>query len=154
MEDKITLHDIVEVLEMDTDDITSYYHKPSESMVVIMKEDIELAQSNDDTSNLEEWKKESVDMAKDFLNNKQDYLSFPSEEDYNEQNIILEFINHIAADKEVYEKLSKAMEEEHTIRRFKDELFKVNLIDEWYDFREEKFLEVAEKWVNKNNIAI
>lgn len=152
MEDKITLHDILEVNEMDTEEMKSYYHKPTQAMVVISEEDLDMVKNNADISGVEDWKQEMIEQATDFLKNPEDYLEFPKEEEYNEENLIIEFIESIKDDNESYEKLSGAMKEEKTIRKFKDELFKIDLIDKWYDFREEKFLEIAKSWCERNNV--
>lgn len=152
MEEKITLNDILEVNEMDTEDMKSYYHKPTETMVVISKEDLDMITENKSLDNMEDWKMEMVNQAKDFLTNPQDYLEFPKEDEYNEESLIGDFVDSIKDNKENYEKLIRAIEQEKTLRRFKDELFKVDMIDQWYDFREEKFLEVAKLWCEKNNI--
>lgn len=152
MEEKITLYDILEVNEMDTDDMKSYYHKPTKAMVVISKDDLDMVKSNRDLSDIEEWKQEMLNQAKDFIANPTEYLEFPKEEEYNEESLITEFIETIKDNEESHEKLIGAMEEEKTLRRFKDELFKTDLIDKWYDFREEKFLSVAKQWCERNGV--
>ena len=152
MEDKMTLQDIIETMELDTEDITSYYHKPSESMVVISAEDLKLTEDGVNIDKLEEWKAESVKQAKDFITNKQDYLAFPKEKDYNEEGIMMEYVEYNKKDILIYTKLKKIIQDELNIRKFKDELYKLNLIDQWYDFRESKYLDVASKWCKKHNI--
>ncbi|MGL4774769.1 MAG: UPF0158 family protein, partial [Clostridium sp.] len=99
-----------------------------------------------------EWKREMVIQAKDFLENPDDYLEFPKEEDYNEENIMIHFIKSLKEDEENYNKLKGAIRHDVSIKAFKEELFSIGLSDEWYDFREEKFLEIAREWCIKNNV--
>ncbi|MGG7177668.1 hypothetical protein ACQPU1_08755 [Clostridium paraputrificum] len=154
MEEKMTIQDIIETMELDTEDITSYYHKPSESMVVITTEDLKMAEDEVNIDILEEWKVESVKQAKDFINNKQDYLEFPKENDYNEEGIMLNYVEFIKNDMLIYTKLKKIIQDDLNIRKFKDELYKLNLIDQWYEYRESKYIDVAKKWCEKHNIRM
>lgn len=152
MRERITLNDILEVNELDTEDITSYYHMPSESMVVISKDDLNAVNSNIDINTLEEWKQELTLQASDFLNNPKDYLRFPGEKDYAEEKIIVDFINSYKEDKEIYNKLASSINKVVSIKRFKEVLFELNLIDNWYDFREKEFLKVARNWCEENKV--
>lgn len=152
MRERITLNDILEVNELDTEDIISYYHIPSESMIVISNDNLNVVKSNIDIDSLEEWKKELTLQASDFLNNPKDYIRFPNEKDYDEENVIVTFINVYKDDKDIYNKLVISINEGISIKRFKEALFELNLIDRWYDFREKEFLKVAKNWCKKNKV--
>lgn len=153
MIEKITLEDILEVNELDTDEMKSYYHIPEECMVVISKEDIDYVKSGKDINLLEDWKIETALIAKAYLDNKKDFLNFPSNDDYNEEDIIPRFIESLKSDKDNYNKLKKSIEDGVSVKKFKDELYSVNLVDEWYDFREIEYKKVAQKWCEVNNIS-
>ncbi|MGL5353175.1 MAG: UPF0158 family protein, partial [Clostridium sp.] len=133
------------------EEMDSYYHLPSQSMIVLTKEDMEIAENNSDTKDLEDWKKESAEQAKDFIKNKDKYISFPSKEEYNEYGIMEEFIKQTQNSK-LLDKLKVNLSGEEAFRKFKDTLYDVALQDEWYEFRDEKCLEVAKLWCEKNNV--
>lgn len=151
MSDKITLEDILEVQEIEIDEMASYYHIPSQCMVVLSKDDMEIAENNLDTTKLEEWKKETAEQAKDFLENPKDYINFPNKEEYNEYGIMEEFIKK-CNNEDLSKKLNVKLSGEEAFRKFKDTLYDIGLVDEWYDFRDEKCIEVARKWCETNGI--
>lgn len=151
MSDKITLEDILEVQEIEMDEMDSYYHLPSQCMVVFSKEDMEIAKNNGDTTKLEDWKRETAEQAKDFLKNPKDYINFPSKEEYNEYGIMEDFIKE-CNNEALSKNLNVNLVGEEAFRKFKDVLYDVGLIDEWYDFRDERCLKVAKDWCEKNGV--
>ncbi|MGL5086396.1 MAG: UPF0158 family protein [Clostridium sp.] len=151
MNEKITLQDILEVYDIEMEEMDSYYHLPSQSMIVLSKDDMEIAENNIDTKDLEDWKKESVNQAKDFIKNKDNYITFPSKEEYNEYGIMEEFIKQ-NKNSSLLDKLKVNLSGEEAFRKFKDTLYDVSLQDEWYEFRDEKCLEVAKLWCEKNKV--
>lgn len=151
MSEKITLEDILEVQEIEMDEMDSYYHLTSKSMVVLSKEDMEIAKNNEDTSNLEDWKRETAEQAKDFIKNRKDYLNFPSKEEYNEYGIMEEFIKQ-CTNENLSKKLNINLSGEEAFRKFKDTLYDTLLVDEWYEFRDKRCLDVARKWCELNNV--
>ena len=151
MSDKITLEDILEVQEIEMEEMDSYYHLPTQCMVVFSKEDMDMAKNNEDTANLEDWKRETVEQAKDFIKNPSDYINFPTKEEYNEYGIMEEFIKEYN-NESLSSKLNVKLSGEEAFRKFKDVLYDIGLVDEWYDFRDEKCLEVARKWCERNEV--
>lgn len=151
MSDKITLEDILEVQEIEMDEMESYYHLPSQTMVVFSKEDMEMAKSDKDTTNLEDWKMEIVNQAKDFIKNPNDYINFPTKEDYNEYGIMEDFIKE-CNNESLSVKLNVKLSGEEAFRKFKDTIYDIGLVDEWYEFRDEKCLETARKWCEKHGV--
>lgn len=151
MSEKITLEDILEVQEIEMEEMDSYYHMPTQCMVVFSKDDMEIAKNDKDTSNLEDWKKETAEQAKDYLKNPNDYINFPTIEDYNEYGIMEEFIKQ-CNNGDLVKKLNIKLSGEEAFRKFKDTLYEVSLVDEWYTFRDERCLEVARLWCEKNSV--
>lgn len=152
MLDRIRLEDILEVVELDTDEMKSYYNTKTKEMVVISKEDLEYVKSKQDIDKLEDWRKDLAIQALDFTKNREDYISFPTLIDYKEEEIVVKFINSIKDNTDVYNKLKLAIKDEINIKKFKDELYNIDYVDEWYNFREEEFKVVARKWCEDNDI--
>jgi len=50
------------------------------------------------------------------------------------------------------ELLSVSIEGRGAFRRFKDTLYRVDLVDEWYSFKHEAFIEVAREWCERHGI--
>lgn len=150
MSEKITLEDIIEVHEMDTDEMKSYYHKGLNCMVVITENDLEFAKLGKDINEVEEWKRESIEHAKEYLENKDNFLEFPNVDDYKEESLIKPFINWMG-DK-LSEDIKREIPSDASLKEFKEVIFKHFLSDKWYEFRDEAFFEIARKWCIDNNI--
>ncbi|MBU3103037.1 UPF0158 family protein [Clostridium gasigenes] len=151
MSEKITLEDILEVQEMEMEEMTSYYNIISQCMVVLSKDDMEIAKSNGDTIKLESWKRETAEQAKDFLENPNNYINFPKQEEYNEYVIMEDFIKQ-CNNEDLLKKLNINLSGEEAFRKFKDTVYDIGLVDEWYYFRDERCLEVARKWCETNGV--
>lgn len=52
----------------------------------------------------------------------------------------------------IYNKLLSAINSRGAFRRFKDTCIDLDIIDDWYKFRDEKYREIAINWCKENNI--
>ena len=69
----------------------------------------------------------------------------------NEYQIIVDFIETIDS-KKIKEQLQTAIQGKGAFRRFKDYCFQANIIQDWYEFKEQKYKEIAIKWGLDNEI--
>jgi hypothetical protein len=79
------------------------------------------------------------------------WVACPSQRDINGYNIMVDFAENVA-DSHKSELLFVALEGKGAFRRFKDTLHRVNLIDEWYEFKRKAFMEIAKEWCDEHNI--
>jgi hypothetical protein len=79
------------------------------------------------------------------------YIAAPSQWDLDEYSIMEEFVGTVA-DPYKNELLSVAIEGKGAFRRFKDTLYRVDLTDLWYTFKNNAFIEIAREWCEGNGI--
>jgi aminoglycoside 6'-N-acetyltransferase I len=79
------------------------------------------------------------------------WISCPSQQDLREYDIMTNFADTVT-DLHKRELLSVALRGRGAFRRFKDTLHRIGIIDEWYDFKQNAFIEIAREWCEKNNI--
>ncbi|MCL2489508.1 MAG: GNAT family N-acetyltransferase [Propionibacteriaceae bacterium] len=79
------------------------------------------------------------------------WIAAPSQWDINEYRMMEHFVGTIT-DPRKNEMLSVAIEGRGAFRRFKDTLYRVDLVDEWYSFRQDAFIDVAREWCEENGL--
>lgn len=79
------------------------------------------------------------------------WISCPNQQDLREYDIMVDF-SRTVNDPHVYDLLAVALEGRGAFRRFKDTLHRVGLIDSWYKFRDDAFIEIARRWCEENDL--
>ena len=65
--------------------------------------------------------------------------------------MMVDFIDTIE-NLEIKNNLQKLIQGKGAFRRFKDYCFEMDIIQDWYKFRDEKYKEIAINWCKENNI--
>ncbi len=71
----------------------------------------------------------------------------------NEYKMMQDFVKTIK-DKEIKNQLYNSLYDKGAFRRFKDTCSNFNIINDWYNFRNGRYKEIAINWCKKNNIEI
>ena len=79
------------------------------------------------------------------------WIAAPRQMDLDEYNIMVEFAE-TRYDSQKSELLCVALEGAGAIRRFEDTLHHVGLVEEWYAFKSEAFVNIAREWCIDNGI--
>jgi len=101
-----------------------------------------------------DWYNEYMDMEDDDIEKFDDdvWIAAPSQLDLDEYSIMEDFID-IVQDPQKNELLSVAIEGRGAFQRFKDTLYRVDLVDEWYSFKHKAFVEIARQWCERHGIG-
>ena len=79
------------------------------------------------------------------------WIPVPDRDTSERYHMMVEFVETVT-DPHKNEILSVALEGKGAFRRFKDTLHRVNLIDEWYAFEHQAYVEIAREWCEENGI--
>jgi hypothetical protein len=79
------------------------------------------------------------------------WIAAPNQRDLDEYSIMENFIDTVP-DLQKKELLSVVIEGRGAFRRFKDTLYRVDLVDEWYSFKHNAFVEIARQWCERHGI--
>ena len=79
------------------------------------------------------------------------YFRLPEQYDIRDNRIVEAFICDLPAG-EAQDHLSDAFHGRGAFRRFKDGLCRYDLEQEWYDFRDKAYKQIARDWCNANGI--
>ena len=130
----IKLNDVIDGLEFVNDSFETYaYFNPDKNEIFYIGE----YDTTDDGEEFEEliWKS----------------IELPSKFDIDEYSMMEEFIETID-DVKLYNQLSIAISGKGAFRRFKDTCINFEIIEDWYKFRDKKYIEIAINWCKENNI--
>lgn len=129
----VTLSKIIDGLEM-VDDIVDCYYNPEKDEVFL--------------SNIGEYGDLTEDEIDELF---EESIILPTQYEINEYQIMVNFIETID-NLEIKSNLQRLIQGKGAFRRFKDYCFESNIIQDWYDYKEEKYKEIAIDWCRQNEL--
>ena len=129
----VTLSKIIDGLEMVDDTIDCYYNPK--------KDEIFLSNIGEDGDLTEDEIDELFEVS----------IILPTQYEINEYQIIEDFIETIE-NVEINNNLQRLIQGKGAFRRFKDYCAKMNIIQEWYDFKNKRYKEIAIEWSKQNKL--
>lgn len=151
---KVYLKDVIESIELENELLNHFYNK--KTGIIIYKEDFSTsAYSAADINRIdefEEWEKELILNLQDLKENTQDYIQLPQKDESDELKMMIDFCNSFS-DISLEDSLDKDLAHEKVkLQQVKKIIQDKELINEWYDYRDDTEREIAIKWCNDNNI--
>ena len=129
----VTLLKIIEGLEM-VDNIVDCYYNPNKDEIFL--------------SNIGDHKDLSVDEIDELFG---ESIILPTQYEINEYQIMVDFIDTIE-NPEINSNLQRLIQGKGAFRRFKDYCNRMNIIQEWYEYRDKRYKEIAIDWCRKNEL--
>ena len=123
----VTLSKIIDGLEM-VDDIVDCYYNPEKDEVFL--------------SNIGEYGDLTEDEIDELF---EESIILPTQYEINEYQMMVDFIDTIE-NLEIKNNLQKLIQGKGAFRRFKDYCFEMDIIQDWYKFRDERYKEIAIDW--------
>lgn len=150
MINKVNLDEIIEGIELQTDECSSYLNIKTGKVVFITSEEFRAAEEDEPIDKYPEWQRESIEIAREILFG-EDYLALPSKYDIDEYSIMEKFCFSIE-NKKISNYLYNSIRGKGAFRRFKNIINKYNLENDWYRFRDKKIRQIAIDWCEYNGI--
>ncbi len=150
MDKPVKLEDIIDGIEMQTDESSSYLNIKTGEVVIISDEESSAAEEDKPIDSFPEWQHELINKAKEILQSN-DYISLPSKFQVHEYRIMEKFCLSITDD-QIRDILYYSIKGSGAFQRFKDNIYKYNLEEEWYKFRDEAIKRIAIEWCEDNGI--
>ena len=145
----VSLRDVVEALDLQSDELQSYLDPETGEIVTFSDEEASMAES-DDWEDAPEWMKELLPKVKRALDDDR-MLELPDRVHIDEWRMMQDFAleeEHCRCRAE----LTSAVHGEGAFRRFKDAIRRLGLEAAWYKYREAAFEQVAREWLEENGI--
>ena len=130
---KVKLTEVIDALDFTNDEIEYYYNPDTEE--IFMSNIGEIENLNEDE--LDELFEKSI--------------MLPTRYDINEYEMMEDFAETIE-DTRLQNQLYISLNGRGVFRRFKDTCINFDIIDDWYNYRDQKYKELAINWCKDNNI--
>ena len=150
MDVKVKLEDIIDGIECQSDEGTVYLNKNTGKVILITDEEFKAAEDNKPINDFPKWEHENIETAKDILGT-DNYLPLPSKFDINEYNIMERFCLSIK-DNEVRDIMYNSIKGSGAFRIFKENIYRYNIRDDWYSYRDAAIKKIATGWCRHNNL--
>ena len=99
-------------------------------------------------SNIGEYEELSEDEIDELF---EESFILPTQYEINEYQIMVDFIDSIE-NSETKSNLQRLIQGKGAFRRFKDYCFEINIIQDWYNYKEQKYKEIAINWCEQNEL--
>jgi hypothetical protein len=151
MEARVILSDIIEGMEFQSDESSSFLNTKTGEVVLMTEYAMRAAEENEPLEDVPDWEKELVSIAREILAESGQYIQLPTKYDIDEYSIMENFCMSLDK-KEIGDILYDLISGSGAFRRFKDAVYKYRVEDEWNTFRENAIKEIAIEWCRQNNI--
>ncbi|PTL37612.1 UPF0158 family protein [Alkalicoccus saliphilus] len=144
---KVKLQDIIEEMSFQFDEWCSFLHLDT-GEVIGMHEDL-LMQAEENGPESEDGE-EDLTTAWDIFINTEKYAALPDRFEINEYSMMEDFC--LLQEGENKEKLLYAIRGGGAFRRFKDLVLALGIEQEWYDYRDSRYRQVAIRFCERHNM--
>lgn len=150
MDKRVDLDKIIEQMEFQTDETSSYLNKKTGELVLISDSEFRAVENEEPLDEYPQWQHENLKEAKRILETDQ-YIRLPTQFDIHEWAIMKDFCYSVQ-DEEIRNSLLNAIHGRGAFRMFKDHIRRFGVLDDWYKFRAEAFRRKAIRWCERNGI--
>ena len=150
MSNKISLKSIVEEMDSQSDTMSAFLNKNNKGIIFISEDEFSMAEDEVDIEELPEWLQEQIILAGEILygNN---WIPLPSRFEIHEYNIMEQFCLSIK-DEKISNIMYDSIKGRGAFKKFKDNIQKYNIEENWYKFKEIALRQIAVSWCERNNI--
>ena len=146
----VKLSDIIIGIESQSYEMMSFLNVKTGDVVSITDEELQAAEEDEPIENYPDWQRDSILTAIEIIEG-DDYYALPSQFDLHEYEIMEKFSLSIK-DKNISDVLYYSIKGKGAFRRFKDNVYKYNIENEWYEFRDRRIKEFAIEWCMSKGI--
>ena len=145
----ISLHEVAEAIELQTDESVSYLD-PDTGEIVFVTDEMRRVVEEDDLDNLPEWMRKEVPKLREALQSGR-LLSLPSKFVVHDWAIMDRFSRAQENDR-VREELLDAIHGAGAFRMFRSTIRRLGIEQAWYQFRDRALEEIAREWLEEHNL--
>ncbi|BAP84619.1 hypothetical protein LOOC260_100400 [Paucilactobacillus hokkaidonensis JCM 18461] len=131
---KVDLNEVIGAFDMVDDETQSFYNKVTGEVIC-------LNDYSDEDESLE-----------DVESNPDRYLNLPSKYEVDDYHIMEEFIWSLPAGDQ-QNQLDSSIRGRGAFRYFRDTVDRLNLLQQWYDFKDQSYRRIAIDWCESNGIS-
>jgi hypothetical protein len=147
----ISLRDVIEEMDLTTDEATAYINRKTGELITLTHEELALAEVPEEAEDAPQWQKDLLPKAQEVLGS-EEFIPLPGKFEIHEWSIMERFAQSLT-DAAVSDELDAAIHGPGAFRRFKDTVHRLGITDEWYRFRDAALEEIAIEFLEEHEIA-
>jgi hypothetical protein len=151
MDFPVKIRNIVEAIDLQTDESTAFLNKRTGEIVTILAKEFNAVANQEPLEDAPEWEQADMRMAQEILGNEGDFLGLPAKDKMDEYQIMERFCLSVR-DRKISEALYVSIKGKGAFRRFKDQTLRLGIEDQWYQYREESIKQIAIDWCKSHRI--
>jgi len=128
---------------------SSYLNRLTGEVITCSDDEIDAVEADTDDIERPDWELEQIEQARAVLAS-DDWLPLPDSFEIHEYQIMEDFAESQSG--RVQEELLRALRGAGAFRRFKDELERLQIRDEWFRHRRQALVEIAREWLEANDL--
>jgi hypothetical protein len=149
---KANISEIVDAMDMQSDDSSTFYNKKSGKFLYVNDDLRYEADQDKPIEEVTEWMQEDVkEYRKIQAGDDEYYVSIPDKFEIHEYRIMEKFCYTIETE-QIVDQLTQSIKGRGAFRRFRDTLFRLGLEQRWYKFKDDAFRRKAKDWCEINEI--
>jgi hypothetical protein len=159
----VFLEDVVDCLEMVSDELSHFYEKSTGEFLCISDEYFGKAEdilmendlkeySEDDLKGYPDWQKDQIRSAIKIMEEEDNYIRMPGKFDIDEYSMMRAF-SWDYPDQTISDMLSEAINGRGAFRWFRNTIERLGIEKEWYQWRDQSYLALAKEWCEENNLS-
>ena len=147
---KVDLKDVLEALEFRTMESNYFYYKKTGEVFMLMDDELRAGEEDPELDKFPEWQRENIKAAVDIIST-DDYIRLPDDYEIDDYSIMEDFCYSIE-EEDLREELLYAIRGSGAFRMFKEKIYQHDLEDDWYDYKDQRYRQIAIEWCEENNI--
>jgi hypothetical protein len=149
MDAKVRLSDVRDGMDMQSDEMTTYVHRPTGRVITVSDEAMRAAEDGDE----DDVEPEELAEARGILARESDYLPLPDRFEIDEYRMMERFAAGIS-DPSARDEVLDMLRGSGAFRRFKDTVRRLGLDEEWYGYRDRAYEQAARDWCEANGLEL
>src|SRR2546429_262626 len=151
MKVQVKLKDIIEGMDFQSDEQSSFLNLTTGEVVAITDEELRAAEHGAPLEDFPAWQHDAIRIAGEIIETEH-YLPLPDRFEIHEYQIMERFCLSVD-DEDMREDLCDAIRGRGAFRRFKDRMQAYGVAEAWYRYRDEALREIAVAWCEAHGIA-
>jgi len=148
---QVKLQDILEGMDFQSDEQSSFLNLTTGAVVAITDEELRAAEHDEALEDFPEWQHDQIRIAREMLETDH-YLPLPDRFEINEYQIMERFCLSVDED-DLRDDLCDAIRGRGAFRRFKDRVQAYGIAEDWYRYRDAALREIARAWCEAHGIS-
>jgi L-methionine (R)-S-oxide reductase len=150
---RVQLSEIVDALDMLSDDFSAFLDKTAGKVIHISHQALSAAEEEgeENVDEAADWEEDEIAEARDVLSREADFVHLPSKFDIHEYEIMADFCRGYD-DPKMSAALCRAIQGSGAFRRFKDLIHDYGITEQWYEFKRRTIKQAAVEWCDAEKI--